>query len=125
MLEMMQNQSRANSGMRANLGFLNPMQNAFTAQQNAMQLGSQYRPLQTGGTQTQTQGGLGSWLPQLAGAAIGAAGTAMTGGMSGGGGGGGMFNYRGQATPTSGGFSPLLGGMPTSSGGYNMPGMPF
>src|SRR6266550_2222258 len=42
-LEMMQNQMRANSGMRANLGFLNPMQNAFTAQQNAMGLASQYR----------------------------------------------------------------------------------
>lgn len=82
-LEMMNNQSRANSGMRSQLGFLNPMQNAFTAQQNAMQLGSQYRPLQTGGTQTQTQGGLGSWLPQLAGAAIGAVGMGMTGGMSG------------------------------------------
>lgn len=82
-LEMMNNQMRATSGMRSQLGFLNPMQNAFTAQQNAMQLGSQYRPLQTGGTQTQTQGGLGSWLPQLAGAAIGAVGMGMTGGMSG------------------------------------------
>src|SRR6266850_40530 len=81
-LEMMQNQMRANSGMRANLGFLNPMQNAFTAQQNSMGLASQYRPLQTGGTQTQTQGGLGSWLPQLAGAALGMAGGAMTGGAS-------------------------------------------
>lgn len=82
MLEMMNNQMRANSGMRAQLGFLNPMQNAFTAQQNAMGLASQYRPLQTGGTQTQTQSGVGSWLPQLAGAALGMAGGALTGGMS-------------------------------------------
>jgi len=42
-----------------------------------------YRPLQTGQTQTQTQSGLGSWLPQLAGTALGAAGMFATGGMSG------------------------------------------
>lgn len=46
-----------------------------------------YRPLQTGGsgTQTMTQSGLGSWLPQLAGAAIGAGTMAATGGFGGGG----------------------------------------
>lgn len=117
-LEMMNNQMRATSGMRANLGFLNPMQNAFTAQQNAMGLASQYRPLQTGGTQTQTQSGLGTWLPQLAGAAIGAVGMGMTGGMSGAGGGGSMFSKMGQAMPAASGMA--FGG----SGGYNMPSNP-
>lgn len=77
MLEMMQNQGRANSNMTANLGFINPMQNAFTAQQSAIQTAANYRPLQTGGTQTQTQSGLGTWLPQVAGAAIGG----LTGGL--------------------------------------------
>lgn len=42
-----------------------------------------YRPLQTGQTQTKTQSGLGSWLPQLAGTALGTVGMAATSGMSG------------------------------------------
>src|SRR6267154_1067308 len=86
-LEMLNNQSRANSSMRANLGFLNPMQNAFTAQQNFGQLASQFRPLQTGSTSTQKQSGLGTWLPQLVGAGLSAATMGMGGGMAGAGGG--------------------------------------
>jgi hypothetical protein len=81
-LEMMNNQRRAGTNLRSNLGFLNPMQNAFTAQQNAMGMAGQYRPLQTGGTQTQKQGGLGQFA-SLLGMGVGA----LTGGLFGGGGG--------------------------------------
>lgn len=80
-LEMMNNQMRANSNTRANLGFMNPVNNALLMQQNAMGTAANYKPLQTGQTNVQTTSGLGTWLPQVAGAAIGAA----TGGMGGGG----------------------------------------
>src|SRR6266436_5470962 len=69
-LEMQQNQGRANTNLQANLGFLNPVHNALGLQQGAMQLAAGYRPLQTGGTQVQSTGGLGTWLPQVAGAAL-------------------------------------------------------
>jgi len=78
-LEMMNNQARANSGTRANLGFLSPVNNALQMQQSAMNTAAGYRPLQTGGQQTQTQSGLGTWLPQIAGMGLSLA----TGGMSG------------------------------------------
>ncbi len=124
MLEMMQNQSRANSGMRANLGFLNPMQNAFTAQQNFGQMASQFRPLQTGQTQTQKQSGLGTWLPQLIGAGIGIAGMGMTGGMSGlagaakGGGGGGSPFFPSSGWSGGGASSGDSGGYNSGGGGF-------
>jgi hypothetical protein len=41
-----------------------------------------YKPLQTGGTQTQTTSGVGTWLPQVIGAGVGAAAGFATGGMS-------------------------------------------
>lgn len=101
-LEMMQNQGRANSGMQAQLGFMNPMAQAGQRQQQAMSLLQGYRPLQTGGTQTQSTGGLGTWLPQLIGAGMGAAG-----GMMGGGGAAGFFKG---ASAHPGGFSQPFGG---------------
>lgn len=107
-LEMMQNQGRANTGLQAQLGFMNPMQLAGGRQQNAMGLLQGYRPLQTGGTQVQSQTGLGTWLPQLLGAGMGMAGGAM-GGMFKGTGGGGGFNYGG-ASASPGGFSQPSGG---------------
>jgi hypothetical protein len=70
-LEMQQNQARANTGLQAGLGFLAPVQNAQQMQQYAGGLASQYRPLQTGQNQTQSTGGLGTWLPQVAGMALG------------------------------------------------------
>lgn len=63
-----------------------------------------YRPLQTGGTSTQTQSGLGSWLPQLAGAALGTASKAFTGGM--GGGGGSSFFSGAGASPNVPSYTP-------------------
>lgn len=115
-LEMMQNQSRANSGMRANLGFLAPMQNAFTAQQNAMGLASQYRPLQTGGTQTQTKSGLGTWLPQLIGGGISALTGGLMGGMAGSGG-----QQQSDAQMSNVWNSGAMTNMPTGGGAYNSP----
>lgn len=113
-LEMMNNQSRQNSQMRNQMGFMNPMQNAFTAQQNFGQMASQFRPLQTGQTQTQSQSGLGSWLPQLAGAGLGIA----TGGMSGMAGtfakGLGRFGQQGTGT------TPMGSGYGSGNMGYQM-----
>jgi len=114
-MEMMNNQQRGNTNMRANLGFLNPVQNAFTAQQNAMGLASQYRPLQTGGTQTQTKSGLGTWLPQLAGGALSLA----TGGMFKGGGGGPQQQSDAQMANVWN--SGAMTNMPTGGGAYNNP----
>lgn len=77
--------SSANSNSFNNL-LLGANQLRFGATQQAQS----YRPLQTGGTQTQSQSGLGSWLPQVAGAAIGLGTKAFTGGAS------GAFGFGGQ-----------------------------
>lgn len=71
--------------------FNNNMFYADQSRQNAMNAGLNYRPLQTGsqGTQSQTTGGLGTWLPQVAGMGLSLA-TGGMGGMFGGGSGGGM-----------------------------------
>lgn len=102
-LQLQQDQSRANTGLQSQLGFLNPVQNALQQQNFYSQLASQFRPLQTGGKQTEATSGLGTWLPQLASAGLGAFGSAMTGGLSSlFGGGGGGFNYGGaNSGPTS------------------------
>jgi len=81
-LEMMNNQMRANTGTQAQLGFQNPMIQAFQNQLNAMQMSSQYRPLQIGNTQVQSKSGLGTLLPQLLAAGAGIAAAPFTGGLS-------------------------------------------
>jgi len=81
-MEMLQNQARANTGLQSQLGFLNPVQNALGMQQWAGGLAQGYRPLQIGQTQQERTGGLGSWLPQVAGMALGAGLAPFTGGMS-------------------------------------------
>jgi hypothetical protein len=135
-LEMMQNQARANTGLGANLGFINPMQEALQRQMGAMNIASQFRPLQTGGKTTESTGGLGTWLPQLAGAAmgmipgvgqgmqlgkmIGGAGVkALTGAPQSGG--DPMMPAGGDLQPPSGGFDNLP--MGTGSMGGFVPGM--
>lgn len=134
-LEMMNNQARANSSSRANLGFLAPMQNAFTAQQSAMGMAEQYRPLQTGGTTTETQSGVGSWLPQILGGGLSLlTGGLLGGGTSSGGGGGAMSGTMGAMQsamspmqgPTSSplSFGPMGQGEP-NVGGYNFGPSPF
>lgn len=78
---------RANSGMSSNANLQNIFQ-ALSRQQGAAGQAMAFQPLLTGesgkmsGTQTQTSGGLGSWLPQLIGAGLGVAGGVMTGGAS-------------------------------------------
>lgn len=111
-LEMMNNQSRANSSNRSNLGFLAPMQNAQTIQQQSMQMAGNFKPLQTG--QTQTQGGLGSWLPSLLGGGL----SMLTGGLMGGGG-GGMPQSAGQVNNVWG--SGAMTGMSAGSNPFSMP----
>jgi hypothetical protein len=118
--EMMANQSRANSGLQAQLGFMNPVSNALGMQQNSMGMASGYRPLQTGQTQTQTTSGTGTWLPQVAGAALGGLSAGLGGGMFGGG--NKNFGMPGSgSTPMPGGFGGGMGGAPSSIyGGGNM-----
>ena len=82
-MEMMQNQGRANTGLTAQLGFQNPMQNALGMQQWAGGMAGQQRPFQTGQNQTQSTGGLGTWLPQLAQLGMSAATMGMGGGKMG------------------------------------------
>jgi hypothetical protein len=91
-MQMMNQQSRSNQGNMSNLNSDLMLQATQMRQQAIGQAGG-YRPLQTGGTQTQTQSGLGTWLPQVAGMAIKGGMMAATGGMSGlmGGGGGNPF----------------------------------
>ena len=50
--------------------------------QNALNQAMSMRPLQTGGTTTQKTSGLGTWLPQVVSAGLGAAATAATGGAA-------------------------------------------
>lgn len=69
--EMLANQGRATSGLRSQLGFLSPVQNAMQMQQNAMGMAAGYSPLQTGQTQVQKQSGLGTWLPAVGSMALG------------------------------------------------------
>jgi hypothetical protein len=71
-------QMRQQSGNNAN-SYNNLLLQAQNLRQNAIGQAGAYKPLQTGQNTQQTQSGLGTWLPQVAGAALGAA----TGGMSG------------------------------------------
>jgi len=99
---------RSNASMlsQANLG---NVMNAFQRQLGATGMGMAFQPLMTGekshGQQTQQTGGLGTWLPQLAGAAFGGL-TGGLGGLFGGGGGAGS----GLISPT---MSSMAGGAPT------------
>lgn len=105
--------ARMGSGLQSN-AFMNAYQNALSQQNFAAQMAGSYKPLQTGGTQNTTEqtSGLGTWLPQLAAAGIGAAASFMNpasaagrmgGGMGGGfsGGGGGLFSNMGSALQNS------------------------
>lgn len=99
---------RATSSMGAQSTMAN-IQGALGRQMQATQMGMSFNPLLTGssGQTVQQQSGLGTWLPQLAGAAIGAGVGAATGGMStlGGVSGSSMFS---PASSVFGGLSPSL-----------------
>src|SRR5277367_1179496 len=81
--QLMSSLGRYGSANNAN-AFYQAVNTANNRQTGAVSQMSNFQPLQTGGTQVQTQGGLGSWLPQVLGAAGGLAMSAFTGGMSGG-----------------------------------------
>lgn len=90
---MLAQNARATSANKAQ-GFIQNLLGQSQLQMQAAQGAMGYKPLQTGGTMqsTQTTGGLGTWLPQLVGAGLGA----MTGNPfgalgRGGGGGNGMM----------------------------------
>lgn len=121
-LEMLQNQGRANTGLQAQLGFLQPLMNALGMQQWATGAAEQYRPLQTGSTQTQSTSGLGTWLPQVAGLAMApfTGGMSMLPGMMGGSGGlGGLFGGGGGMAGTGSFGSNYQTASPFSGGGYS------
>lgn len=73
---------RATGALQAN----NIYQNLIAQEgirQNAAQMASAYRPLQTGQTSVEKTSGTGTWLPQLLGAGLQAGMMAATGGFSG------------------------------------------
>jgi hypothetical protein len=75
----MQNMNRVtmnNSNQRAGL-FGNLLLGASNLRSASVAGAANYRPLQTGGTGTQTVGGTGSWLPQLVATGLGAAAAAF------------------------------------------------
>lgn len=83
MQSMISRQGRATSGAMSS-NFLGQLTNANQMQLGATGMAQGYQPLLQGSTSTQTTGGLGTWLPQLIGAAGSAALGAATGGASGG-----------------------------------------
>jgi hypothetical protein len=64
-------------------GYNQLLLNAGNLRQSAISSAMSFNPLQTGSTQVQKTGGVGSWLPQIAGAAVGGVMGLATGGLSG------------------------------------------
>jgi hypothetical protein len=95
---------RASTNTQAS-AYMNSYQNALNQQTSAAQMAAAYKPLQTGGTQntTETTGGLGSWLPQIAGMGLSAA-------MG--------FMKPGQGAPASSPIGGAGSAIPGNSGGY-------
>ena len=79
-----QRQSMANFGQ----GYNNLLLGAYGIRNQAINTAMNFRPLQTGGTQTQSVGGTGAWMSPLLAAGIGAGTSALSNRDSGGG-----FNY--------------------------------
>ena len=115
-MSQINNASRANSANTANAflqGQLGKAQAAIGVQQTGLQAGMGYKPLQTGSTQTQTQSGLGTWLPQVLSGALGAATGFATGGMS--------SLFKGAAGPASQMANSFLPTPSSGSGFWNNP----
>ena len=103
---------QTNNMMQGN-AFNTALNNALQTRNTGLMSMQAYQPLQTGSTSTNTTSGLGTWLPQLAGAALSAAmpgvgglmaGTGFMSGYKGSGGGGNPYQtlYNGQQGPPSG-----------------------
>jgi len=80
---MLSNIGRGNQSIRSQANIGNVM-NALQRQMTATGMGMSFSPLLTGqkGQTTQTQSGLGTWLPQLLGTAASAGMAGLTGGAS-------------------------------------------
>lgn len=74
----MQNNAMLSNSSNQSGAFNSSLNSALSNRNFAMQGMEGFNPLQTGSTTQQTKSGLGTWLPQVAGAALGAA----TGGLS-------------------------------------------
>lgn len=104
-MQMLNQSSRFNQGRQSDM-MQNLLLQAQQLRQGAIGQAGAYRPLQTGQTQTQKQSGLGTWLPQLAGAALGMGGKILSGKMAGGGDSGGGSSFFGGGAGTQGGYTP-------------------
>lgn len=92
-----------NSTMQSN-AFNSALNNTLSSRNWALSSMEAYQPLQTGQKSTQTQSGLGTWLPQVAGAAIGGltgGGFGGLGSLFGGGGGGSPLGSLNQGMTSS------------------------
>lgn len=116
-------QNRATSGNVANAFLGSQLQKLAAAQQlqsSAASTMAGFRPLQTGQTSTQTQSGLGTWLPMVAGAGLSAL---MPGGLLAG-------AFKGGAFPAASSMGQNMMGnfvspgnslLPTNPGSYGLP----
>ena len=104
---------RANASMMSNANVSNVMQ-AFQRQMQATGMGMSFSPQLSGtkGTETTQKSGLGTWLPQVIGAGVGA----VTGGL----GGGGLSGILGGMTGQGGGGASAGGGNSAFSGMPNI-----
>jgi len=118
MQSQIRNAGYQTSGLKQN-AYWSALQSAVGTQLGATGQAAGYQPLKTG--QTQTTSGLGTWLPQLLGAGLGAASGGLLGG--GGGGGGGLGNPFFGSSATFPGMSGMAGVTPGQLSGYGMGGM--
>lgn len=110
---------RSNQALRSQAQIGNIMQ-AFNRQLGSAGMGLSFNPLMTGtnstGTSTETKSGLGTWLPQLAGTALGAGMSAMSGGM-----GGGFSSFLPSGGYGAGTFGNFMGGAGNISSAFGGP----
>lgn len=114
---------RANQSISSQANISNVM-SALQRQMAATGMGMSFSPQLTGQSgnfsQQQTTGGLGTWLPQLLGAGLGAATGGLFGGM---GGGGGFGSVGGVSNPGLGSPSYMPGGTASAIGNIIPPSM--
>lgn len=80
LMSQLSQSGRSASGQKSNL-FGGLLQQAIGNQMNAANIGSSFKPLQTGTTQQMS--GLGTWLPQVISGVMGAVSGGLTGGVGG------------------------------------------
>lgn len=116
---MLNRNNLTNSMMQGN-AFNTALNSALQSRNTGLMSMQAYQPLQTGQNSTQTTSGLGTWLPQLAGAALSAAMPGIGSMM-----GGGSF-ASGYKSGGGGGYSPASGGggsMASYAGSISTPNM--